>query len=83
MRLRTPWDRRNGTVETDEGETSLGPDIRGHNGSLIGVSLEQGVLNQFWAAKSKDVVSEGYYVPLGKNAEGSSDGRDKVLAARL
>jgi NAD(P)-dependent dehydrogenase (short-subunit alcohol dehydrogenase family) len=52
-------------------------------GSLMGVPIEQGVLNQLWAATSKDVVSGGYYVPVGKKADGSPAARDEVLAARL
>ncbi|OBT56117.1 hypothetical protein VE04_04154 [Pseudogymnoascus sp. 24MN13] len=52
-------------------------------GSLIGVSVEQGVLNQLWAATSKDVVSGGYYVPVGNKADGSTDARNEQLARRL
>ena len=52
-------------------------------GTLMGVPVEQGVLNQLWAATSKGVVSGGYYVPVGKKVEGSAAARDEILAARL
>lgn len=52
-------------------------------GSLMGVPVDKGVLNQLWAATSKDVISGGYYVPVGQKAEGSAAARDEVLAARL
>lgn len=52
-------------------------------GSLIGVSVELGALNQLWAATSKTVVSGEYYIPVGEKAEGSVDARNQRLTDSL
>ena len=50
---------------------------------LIGVTVEQGVLNQLWAATGQNVVSGLYYVPVAKKNDGSMYSRDAQLAEKL
>ena len=50
---------------------------------FIGLRVEDGALNQLWAATGKGVESGTYYVPVGKKHPGSADSRDMALAAKL
>lgn len=52
-------------------------------GSIIGVGVEQGVLNQLWAATGTGVESGAYYEPIGKKSLGSELARDTQLARKL
>lgn len=46
-------------------------------------SVQQGALNQLWAATSKDAQSGKYYVPVAKENPGSAYAQDKELGERL
>jgi retinol dehydrogenase-12 len=46
-------------------------------------SVQQGALNQLWAATSKNALSGKYYVPAGKENAGSAYAQDKELGERL
>ncbi|KAI9697452.1 MAG: hypothetical protein M1836_004730 [Candelina mexicana] len=54
-------------------------------GGLVMQDVPQGTRNQLWAAtsKDKDIVSGGYYDPVGKKSGGSRYAKDKELAKRL
>ena len=47
------------------------------------VPVEEGALNQLWAATSREVESGEYYVPVGKQLEGSVASRDMAMAKKL
>jgi NAD(P)-dependent dehydrogenase (short-subunit alcohol dehydrogenase family) len=46
-------------------------------------SVQQGALNQLWAATSGDAKSGKYYVPVAKESPGSALAQDKELGERL
>ena len=50
---------------------------------IASVGIEEGALNQLWAATSPDVKTGEYYEPVGKKAPGSIPARDMQLAGRL
>jgi len=50
---------------------------------LLTNSVQQGALNQLWAATSKDAQSGKYYLPVGKENPGSAYAQDKELGERL
>jgi retinol dehydrogenase-12 len=50
---------------------------------LFQVSVQQGTLNQLWAATSKDAQTGKYYVPVGKENSGSAYAQDKELGEKL
>ncbi|KAL5612147.1 hypothetical protein BROUX41_000309 [Berkeleyomyces rouxiae] len=45
--------------------------------------VEQGVLNQLWAATAKDVINGEYYTPVGVLGGGSASANDIELAKKL
>lgn len=47
------------------------------------VGVEEGTLNQLWAAAGPDVKTGEYYEPVGKKAPGSELSRDMKLADKL
>jgi len=47
------------------------------------VTVEQGALNQLWAATSKDAKSGKYYVPVAKESAGSAYAQDAELQSKL
>jgi hypothetical protein len=49
---------------------------------FVGATVQQGVLNQLWAATSKEIKPGEYYVPVGKKA-GSVASRDVEMAKKL
>lgn len=49
---------------------------------VVLATVQQGALNQLWAATSKDVHSGEFYVPIGKKA-GSKSSKDVDLAKKL
>lgn len=51
--------------------------------AFISVEIEEGVLNQLWAAVSPDVKSGKFYEPVGKESNGSQMSRDMALAEKL
>jgi len=50
---------------------------------FMSVSVQQGALNQLWAATSKDAKSGRYYVPVAKESNGSAYAHDTELAGKL
>ncbi|KAH0543186.1 hypothetical protein FGG08_002447 [Glutinoglossum americanum] len=52
-------------------------------GKLFMQSVEQGALNQLWAATSDEVESGVYYNPVGSKAMGSTYAQDGELARKL
>lgn len=77
-------------------ETNLGSSIREEGGFMYRfsqvsdflikpLSVEAGALNQIWAAtwKRSDLVNGAYYVPAGKENEGSKLSRDVKLREKL
>jgi retinol dehydrogenase-12 len=51
--------------------------------ALFATSVQQGTLNQLWAATSKDAQTGKYYVPVGKESAGSAYAQDKELGEKL
>jgi NAD(P)-dependent dehydrogenase (short-subunit alcohol dehydrogenase family) len=52
-------------------------------GGLFVQSVEQGALNQLWAATSGEVENGAYYNPIGSKSRGSSYAQDGELARKL
>lgn len=52
-------------------------------GSFYSVRVEQGALNQLWAACGTDVETGEYYEPVGKKSLGAALTRDRHLAEKL
>ncbi|KAH7398058.1 hypothetical protein BKA64DRAFT_753902 [Cadophora sp. MPI-SDFR-AT-0126] len=50
---------------------------------FTGVEVEEGALNQLWAATAKGVESGKLYYPIGLEVEGSLLARDEELAGKL
>ena len=52
-------------------------------GALFLTSVQQGALNQLWAATSPDAKSDTFYNPVGKVTKGSAYAQDGELAKEL
>lgn len=50
---------------------------------LFCVPVAVGIINHLWAATSLDVMSGGYYEPVGVPGKESKEARDEELSARL
>ncbi|KAH7159488.1 hypothetical protein B0J13DRAFT_539072 [Dactylonectria estremocensis] len=50
---------------------------------IIGVSVEEGVKNQLWAATGEGVKNGEYYVPVGIPGKGSALSMDRELSQKL
>ena len=52
---------------------------------LVGTSIEMGVRNQIWAATCKrgEIVSGGFYKPVGYLSVGAPLAQDTMLARKL
>ncbi|KAI9733475.1 MAG: hypothetical protein M1818_007223 [Claussenomyces sp. TS43310] len=50
---------------------------------FLATSVQQGTLNQLWAATSQAAVSGKYYIPVAKESPGSAEAQDNDLAVKL
>lgn len=50
---------------------------------LVCVSVAEGVRNHLWAASSSEVVSGGYYEPVGVAGKETSIVQDDILSEKL
>lgn len=50
---------------------------------FVTVTVQDGTLNQLWAATSVDAKSGSYYNPVGKESKGSGHAQDDKLAGKL
>lgn len=76
-----------GTVKTDLQKSNDGSLLmRGFQKLVvpfIGVTVQEGVKNQLWAATAQDVTSGEYYEPVGVSGKASALGKNRILATKL